>query len=865
MILKGLSGKKYQLAEERLEGGGGGEGNIYAIVGIPGGLAKVYHADRITQELEQKLLVMYKHPPNREIFAQIAWPVDVVYDLNGAFRGFVMLRLNITDELRAIYTYPPEKNISYKAKVIIAQNICAVISEIHKAGFVFGDFNPRNIGIDLNTCRVAFLDTDSYHIVDGNHTYRCTVGSPGYIAPELLKKCEPYKTDAYVRAPLPTFTRETDNFALAIHIFRLLMNGYTPFNGIRETENISTASPGTGDQAIKRDSYCFKPGNKPQAVAVPPLSALPGEIADLFTRAFMYGRIDPTQRPTATEWHKALVNYENSLVSCPNNNAHMYQKGLQSCPWCEADDRYTTLPEKPPTRTHTGPPLPQKTFSGAVVSMTPPPAIGPPPPVTPPPASVGQGFGGGVGYGSTGNSSLGHGTVGIQPSGFGPPGRSSPSYGVSASGTNRPIVVGTAQKKKHKLQVAQKRRSKTIRIIAAFIIVGVLVAGGYMVVESHQRDQYAQAEALMAAGNYEEAAAAFKELEGYSDAKERVLDAMYQGAKALMAAGNYDEAAAAFEKLSDYSDAEEHMLDAKYQKAEALLNAGNKSAAAMAFGSLGPYQDARGRSFAIWDEIAVRETISSGNEHTVGLKSDGTVVAAGKNPDGRCDVESWTDIVAVSAGVFHTAGLKADGTVVAVGKNEYGQCDVESWTDIVAISAGGDTTVGLKADGTVVAVGYKQEDIDVWTDVVAVSSSGCYVGLKSDGTVVGIGHGSQDVKNWTDIVAVSAGSSHAVGLKADGTVVTSGHNYSGELKVDEWENIVAVSTGYGQTVGLKSDGSLVVTGDYGIHHVVKSWTNIVAISVGTTYTVGLKADGTTVVEQKGKIISGWSGIKVPSK
>ena len=112
----------------------------------------------------------------------------------------------------------------------------------------------------------------------------------------------------------------------------------------------------------KRDSYCFKPGNKPQSVAVPPLSALPGEIADLFARAFMYGRVAPAQRPTAVEWHWALLNYENSLVNFPNNSAHMYQKGLQSCPWCEADGRYAAATAAPSMGPQRGPSLPQKTF-----------------------------------------------------------------------------------------------------------------------------------------------------------------------------------------------------------------------------------------------------------------------------------------------------------------------------------------------------------------------------------------------------------------------------------------------------------------------------------------------------------------------
>ncbi len=36
----------------------------------------------------------------------------------------------------------------------------------------------------------------------------------------------------------------------------------------------------------------------------------------------------------------------------------------------------------------------------------------------------------------------------------------------------------------------------------------------------------------------------------------------------------------------------------------------------------------------------------------------------------------------IAAGRRHTVGLKSDGTVVAVGENEYGQCDVNGWHGI---------------------------------------------------------------------------------------------------------------------------------------------------------------------------------------
>ena len=59
-----------------------------------------------------------------------------------------------------------------------------------------------------------------------------------------------------------------------------------------------------------------------------------------------------------------------------------------------------------------------------------------------------------------------------------------------------------------------------------------------------------------------------------------------------------------------------------------------------------------------------------------------TVLAIGDGEDGKCDVDDWSDIVAISADGGHTVGLRADGTVVSVGWNEYGQCDVDDWSDI---------------------------------------------------------------------------------------------------------------------------------------------------------------------------------------
>jgi len=338
MLLQGLSRQQYQLEAKPFSSGG--EGDVYGIVGLKDKVIKVYHPDRISTEMEEKLKVMVRRPPDISVLSQVAWPSDLVYDSEESFCGMVMPRLSINAELNDIYRYPSKINISYRQKLIIAQNMCVVVSKLHCAGCVIGDFNPLNVGINTATGRVAFLDTDSYHITDGNKTYRCKVCLDGYVAPELIEKCEAYPIDAYANAPLPTFTEETDHFALAIHIFKLLMNGFTPFSGIKKTQRASMASPGVGNQAIKEDHYCFRPGYKPMSIAVPSINILPVEIADLFNRAFIDGRTDPKLRPSADEWSKAIENYKNSIVVCTKNSAHMYRQDLKCCPWCDAIDAY---------------------------------------------------------------------------------------------------------------------------------------------------------------------------------------------------------------------------------------------------------------------------------------------------------------------------------------------------------------------------------------------------------------------------------------------------------------------------------------------------------------------------------------------
>jgi hypothetical protein len=82
--------------------------------------------------------------------------------------------------------------------------------------------------------------------------------------------------------------------------------------------------------------------------------------------------------------------------------------------------------------------------------------------------------------------------------------------------------------------------------------------------------------------------------------------------------------------------------------------------------------------------------VAGGEWHSLGLKSNGTVVAWGRNSEDQCNVPAPNqDFVAVAAGYFHSLGLKSNGTVVAWGWNDKSQCNVPAPNqDFVAVAGG---------------------------------------------------------------------------------------------------------------------------------------------------------------------------------
>ena len=313
-----------------------------------------------------------------------------------------------------------------------------------------------------------------------------------------------------------------------------------------------------------------------------------------------------------------------------------------------------------------------------------------------------------------------------------------------------------------------------------------------------------------------------------------------------------------------------------------------------------------GQAIRGWTDIVALENISRwiDGEYcaaVLGLKSDGTVVTASSMPDhGFPDVDGWTQIVDIRSGGDYTVGLRSDGTVVAAGDNTYGQCDVADWNGVVAIDTSDSYTVGLRYDGTVVAagcLGWKGADVRPYvsdcTDIAAVETARyAIIGRKTDGTMVCQGPDGSWVEavleesGWTDVQEFFCTDTSLLALKTDGTVAAAGRtndganipfeNSYGRLNVSEWTDIVAVSGDDFYSVGLKADGTVVTAGlnRHGRCHVT-DWTDIAAVWADYDFTLGLKSDGTFVLagqvidynNQKNPIreLLQWENIRIPTK
>lgn len=315
----------------------GGEGELYNLVGYSDLVAKIYKDGALNATRQEKLIYM-SSIYSSERLQQLAWPKDVLKDSYGNVKGFIMRRFSATKDLADLLDGTSKStgdNIDWLKRIVISLNLSHLVNEIHSLGQVIGDMNPKNFGVDMTNGFVCAFDTDSFHLRDTNtgKWYPCTVLDEHYIAPEFQARLKQGgRVDAF--RPEETFTRETDNFALAVLIFQLLFNGVHPFTAARIPTRGSSVVIHTRETNIyQRMSPFFNPSaNTTIPVYAPPLSIVPSNVQEMFRKAFLQD-----VRPTAQEWAAALSSLVLQTEKC--SKGHYYGRYNSKCPWCEMDEK----------------------------------------------------------------------------------------------------------------------------------------------------------------------------------------------------------------------------------------------------------------------------------------------------------------------------------------------------------------------------------------------------------------------------------------------------------------------------------------------------------------------------------------------
>jgi serine/threonine protein kinase len=181
---------------------------------------------------------------------------------------------------------------------------------------------PENILVNQQALP-TIIDTDSFQVpnYNTNQVYHCLVGSEGFTPPELLGK------DLSQVNQNPSH----DNFRLAVIIYHILF-GEHPFKGHWTREE----DPPEIDELIRQGFWPYAHNSlmQPGKITIR-LDIVHPQVQECFRQCFNQGHHHPLQRPSATDWVKALQVAIADLVRCEQYSSHWYTQTYGRCYWCE--------------------------------------------------------------------------------------------------------------------------------------------------------------------------------------------------------------------------------------------------------------------------------------------------------------------------------------------------------------------------------------------------------------------------------------------------------------------------------------------------------------------------------------------------
>lgn len=268
-----------------------------------------------------------------------AYPSNFFFDADAAINPDLSMQLKGKDKRSKWFTsaklrqYLKRKEIGdFRAMLDMSILLARAVRRMHQAGLSHSDLSCNNVLIDPLTGGCSVIDIDSL-VVPGLYPPQVS-GTPGYIAPEVLKTVDIPFDDPHRKLPCT----ETDLHAMAVLIYEYLLLrhpliGPKIYSDDAEEDDYMMMGPKALFIEHPKDG-----SNRPGDLGVTIMDLGP-ELAGLFRRAFVDGLHAPRERPSALEWEMALVRSRDLLHPCENPECAarwfvLHDPSWPVCPFC---------------------------------------------------------------------------------------------------------------------------------------------------------------------------------------------------------------------------------------------------------------------------------------------------------------------------------------------------------------------------------------------------------------------------------------------------------------------------------------------------------------------------------------------------
>ena len=137
----------------------------------------------------------------------------------------------------------------------------------------------------------------------------------------------------------------------------------------------------------------------------------------------------------------------------------------------------------------------------------------------------------------------------------------------------------------------RKAQNITIVVFASLtVIIGVILLLTKVIIPNNN---YNKAQALLAEGKYEEAAATFDKIGDYKDSADMIEECQYRAAVELLDSGKYEQAISAFINLGNYKNSSDMVFESYYRKAIDLMNVEDYGEAIPILEKISKYKDSK--------------------------------------------------------------------------------------------------------------------------------------------------------------------------------------------------------------------------------------------------------------------------------